>query len=252
MERSTGTWKDTSDPCGARSRRHHPVLSFRHAGNSERPPCNRGSAQAADATSPQSTRGRSVVDYAEPLPAFDMHCPIMSMPLAVRTTVASNECPTCMPDEFAGRGGAKAHCGGRGQRSESRADMGWRKLADSRFGPMRRRSLPPERLARLFEVEGVHFFSLQKDGPRAPEEFPLHFMGTEDGFAQTAALISCLDLVVSVDTSIAHLSGALGKPTWLLNRFNPDWRWLIGRRDSPWYPTMRLYEQRLPGDWDLS
>lgn len=68
-------------------------------------------------------------------------------------------------------------------------------------------------------------------------------------FADTAALVANLDLVISVDTSVAHLAGALGKPVWLLDRFNSCWRWLVGRHDSPWYPTLRLFRQPRPGDW---
>lgn len=69
-------------------------------------------------------------------------------------------------------------------------------------------------------------------------------------FADTAALIANLDLVITVDTSVAHLAGALGKPTWVLLPTNPDWRWLTDRPDSPWYPTMRLFRQQSPGDWE--
>ena len=68
-------------------------------------------------------------------------------------------------------------------------------------------------------------------------------------FADTAALIAQLDLVISVDTCVAHLAGALGRPVWLLNRINTDWRWLLGRDDSPWYPSMRIFRQTVPGDW---
>ena len=68
-------------------------------------------------------------------------------------------------------------------------------------------------------------------------------------FADTAALMDNLDLVISVCTSTAHLAGALGKPVWLLNRFDTDWRWFLDRDDSPWYPTMRLFRQPRPGDW---
>ena len=68
-------------------------------------------------------------------------------------------------------------------------------------------------------------------------------------FADTAALVEALDLVVSVDTSVVHLAGALGKPIWVLNRFDQCWRWLTGRTDSPWYPSARLFQQRTPGDW---
>jgi ADP-heptose:LPS heptosyltransferase len=71
-----------------------------------------------------------------------------------------------------------------------------------------------------------------------------------DDFADTAALAEALDLVISVDTSVAHLAGAMGKPVWLLNRFDNCWRWLIDRDDSPWYPTLRQFRQSTPGDWD--
>jgi hypothetical protein len=69
-------------------------------------------------------------------------------------------------------------------------------------------------------------------------------------FVNTAALCECMDVVISVDTSLAHLSGALGQRTWVLLPFNPDWRWLLGRDDSPWYPTARLYRQETVGDWN--
>jgi len=69
-------------------------------------------------------------------------------------------------------------------------------------------------------------------------------------FSETAALVSLMDLVIAVDTSVAHLAGAMGKPVWLLLPFNPDWRWLLDRRDSPWYPTIRLFRQPATGDWD--
>ena len=69
-------------------------------------------------------------------------------------------------------------------------------------------------------------------------------------FADTAAIISNLDLIISVDTSVAHLAGALGKETWILLPFSPDWRWLTKRDDSPWYPVMRLFRQASSGDWD--
>src|ERR1700722_9045703 len=114
----------------------------------------------------------------------------------------------------------------------------------------RRRSIAPDLLAPLFELPGLQFFSLQKDGPAPPKHFPLmNFMDEMEDFADTAALIANLDLIISVDTSVAHLAGALGKPVWLLDRFDGCWRWLVGRRDSPWYPGLRLYRQPRPGDW---
>jgi hypothetical protein len=108
----------------------------------------------------------------------------------------------------------------------------------------------PDQLAPLFDLAGVHFFSLQKEGPPAPKHFPLtDFMDEIEDFADTAALIANLDLVISVDTAVVHLAAALGKPVWMLDRFRPCWRWLTDREDSPWYPTLRLFRQPSPGDW---
>ena len=74
--------------------------------------------------------------------------------------------------------------------------------------------------------------------------------GAFGDFSDTAAFMDNLDLVITVDTAAAHLAGALGKPVWILNRFDTDWRWLLERTDSPWYPTARLFRQDKPGDWD--
>ncbi len=101
----------------------------------------------------------------------------------------------------------------------------------------------------------MSFFSLQKE-PREGEfaasglaERLVDLASFIGDFADTAAAVSCLDLVISIDTAVAHLAGALAKPVWTLLIFAPDWRWLIGRADSPWYPTMRLYRQPASGDW---
>jgi hypothetical protein len=100
------------------------------------------------------------------------------------------------------------------------------------------------------DIGGIQFYSLQKDGPGASKELGLiDLMDECRDFVDTAALICNLDLVISVDTSVAHLAGALGKPVWLLNRFDGCWRWLQDREDSPWYPTMRLFRQPSPSDW---
>jgi hypothetical protein len=106
--------------------------------------------------------------------------------------------------------------------------------------------LPPE-----FE-----YFCLQKDVRDADRAalisspFIVSFDDNLLDFVNTAALCECMDVVVSVDTSLAHLSGALGQRTWILLPFNPDWRWLLDRDDSPWYPTARLYRQKTVGDWN--
>jgi ADP-heptose:LPS heptosyltransferase len=110
------------------------------------------------------------------------------------------------------------------------------------------------RLAPLFR-SGDIWVSLQKE-VRDRDQAALHASGLIDltsdldDFADTAALISALDLVIAVDTSVAHLAAALGKPVWLMVPFSPDFRWLLDRADSPWYPSMRLMRQKRPGDWD--
>jgi hypothetical protein len=106
----------------------------------------------------------------------------------------------------------------------------------------------------LWEVPGVSWFSLQV-GERSDDISSLAGVKIADlspwlvDFAETAAAVCHLDLVISVDTSVAHLAGALGRPTWLLLRDPPEWRWLLAREDSPWYPTARLFRQRCAGDW---
>jgi len=196
-----------------------------------------------------------LVAQGEALPQFDLHCPMLSMPLALGTTVTTT--PGNVPYLRADAAQAAAWrtrlaaLENRGPR----IGLAWagnpRKhiLATAAIG--RRRSIAPDRLAPLFELPGPHFFSLQKDGPAAPAHFPLTDFMTEMGdFADTAALVANLDLIISVDTSVVHLAGALAKPVWLLDRFDSCWRWLVGRRDSPWYPGLRLYRQPQPGDWD--
>lgn len=113
------------------------------------------------------------------------------------------------------------------------------------------RSMPANRLAPLAEVNGISLISLQKLGRTAPpDDLKLLDLTTElMDFSDTAALIANLDLVITVDTAIAHLAGAMGKPVWILLPSVPDWRWMLGRDDSPWYPNARLFRQEVPGDW---
>jgi Tfp pilus assembly protein PilF len=112
----------------------------------------------------------------------------------------------------------------------------------------RQRSIPAARLTALAGVPGVSFVSLQP-GAVTPFEMADHTHELTD-FAATAALIEALDLVVAVDSAVAHLAGALGRPVWLLNRYAPDWRWMLGRADSPWYPSLRQFRQTVAGDWE--
>ncbi len=196
-----------------------------------------------------------VVAYGEALPEHDLHCPMMSLPLALRTTL--DTIPAGAPylhadadrsAEWQRRLAAPDH-------AKPRVGVLW---AGNSHGAKlrlalldRRRSIAPARLAPILGVPGVQFFGLQKDGPEAPVDFPLIDVMSEMGdFADTAALVSTLDLVIAVDSAVAHLAGALGRPVWLMDRFDPCWRWLVGRSDSPWYPTLRIVRQFAPGDWD--
>jgi len=119
----------------------------------------------------------------------------------------------------------------------------------------RQRSLPLGEFAPVAAVEGVHLVSLQKGYGTEQlkalgDRFPVTDLGSRlKTFMDTAALLMILDLVVTVDTACAHLAGALGVPVWIALPFNPDWRWLLGREDSPWYPTARLFRQTTPGAW---
>jgi ADP-heptose:LPS heptosyltransferase len=117
------------------------------------------------------------------------------------------------------------------------------------------RSISLRALSRILDVDAT-FVSLQKDPKPDDDEALLELTDIIDltagltDFAETAALLRCLDLVITVDTSVAHLAGALGCPTWILLPHTPDWRWLLGRDDSPWCPTIRLFRQPKPRDYD--
>ena len=196
-----------------------------------------------------------VVGRGEELPDFDLHCPMLSLPLALGTTVTTIPAAASYlhadPLQVAAWRTRLAAMANQGPR----IGLAWAgnpcRHSPALAAVDRRRSIAPERLAPLFDLPGVQFFSLQKGGPAAPGHVPLtDCMDEMADFADTAALIANLDLVISVDTAVAHLAAALGKPVWLLDRFDPCWRWLTGRRDSPWYPTLRLYRQPRPGDWE--
>jgi hypothetical protein len=109
-----------------------------------------------------------------------------------------------------------------------------------------RRSIPLPSIRSLWNMEGVTWFSLQKESTAGP---PLVELPARDTLDDTAAFIAELDLVVTVDTSIAHLAGALAAPTWVLLPHAADWRWQLAHDRTPWYPTMRLFRQHAPGDW---
>jgi ADP-heptose:LPS heptosyltransferase len=123
-----------------------------------------------------------------------------------------------------------------------------------KFGNDRRRSLRLEQFAPLAEIPGLTLFSLQR-GAYAEQlkaaSFSIQTLKPEfNEIADTAAIIRNLDLVISADTMPAHLAGALGAPVWTVLPFSPDWRWMLDSEQTPWYPTMRLFRQPRPGDWE--
>lgn len=191
-----------------------------------------------------------VVGKGTMLPPFDFHIPLLSLPLAFDTIVATvpAEVPYLVPPaelrdkwarHFADISGLKVGLVWAG-RPEHRRDH--------------ERSLSLDLLTPLGRIPGVRFFSLQM-GPKAAElesprvGFAVEPLGLFEDFADTAAAITQLDLVISVDTSVSHLTGALGRPNWVLLTAVPDWRWLLEREDCPWYPLTRLFRQPVPGDW---
>jgi Tfp pilus assembly protein PilF len=197
-----------------------------------------------------------VVATGEALPPFDLQCPMLSLPLAMGTTTLA-AIPGSVPYLHADAAQAAAWSARLAamEKPGLRVGLVWagssRKDQPAAAAIDRRRSMAPDRLAPLFALPGLHFVSLQKDGPAAPAAFRLtDVMEAMGDFADTAALIAVLDLVISVDTAVAHLAAALGKPVWLLDRSDPCWRWLQGRRDSPWYPNLTLFRQPDAGNWD--
>ena len=199
-----------------------------------------------------------VVAWGDGLPPFDLHCPLMSLPLAFGTTLDTIPAgtPYLSADPALAANWQERLVGLDGLRIGLVWAGGQRLNFPVLVAVDRRRSIALKALAPLGEVSGVSFVSLQKDAPAAQAADPPHGLMLHDftadlhDFEDTAALIVNLDLVISVDTSVAHLAGALGKPVWLLNRFDTDWRWLLNRDDSPWYPTLRQFRQPRPGDWN--
>jgi tetratricopeptide (TPR) repeat protein len=192
---------------------------------------------------------------------FDFHCPLMSLPLGFRTTLAT--IPARIPYLYADHARIDAWTHHINQRRKFRVGLVWSsgvRPNEAHQADLNRRNVP---LVKLRELENPHidFYSLQKGQPAESELaqtnvdtlLDLAIFNRADllhDFADTAALIEHLDLVISVDTATAHLAGALGKPVWILLCFNACWRWLQNRADSPWYPTARLYRQTCDGDWD--
>lgn len=193
-----------------------------------------------------------LVEAGSALPAFDVHLPLLSLPRVFRTrldSIPANAPYLLPPDDFhSALDSALASCQGR-----QRVGVVWAGRETHRNDT--NRSCPLACFVELAERLGLTLFSLQK-GPRSlagidtPAGFPITDLSAHlDDFYDTALAIMRLDLVITVDTSVAHLAGALGRPVWVLLPFLPDWRWLLDREDSPWYPSMRLFRQATPGDW---
>ena len=192
----------------------------------------------------------SVVDLKSPAETHDYWTFLLSLPLHARTELTS--IPAQRPYLFADAARVAAH-GPLAASEGLRIGLVWRgNPGHSNDGD---RSLPSlDVLSPLWSIERARFFSLQKSKtplPAIPDRLPLVDLAPLiDDCADTAALLSQLDLLISVDTAVAHLAGALGVPCWiLLPCFKTDWRWLSGRSDSPWYPRTRLFRQTRRGDW---
>jgi hypothetical protein len=195
----------------------------------------------------------TLVDDEDKSLSFDVHCPLLSLPLAFRTDLDTipNQIPYLHAeperiDRWAGTiGRGKLTIGICWQGSVRRFDRG--------------RSFSIEEFSGISKLSGVHLISLHKGAGESqldalPEGMAVETLGPDfdtgsDAFLDTAAVMACCDLVITSDTAIAHLAGALGRPVWVALRHVPDWRWLLDRPDSPWYPTMRLFRQTEDGNW---
>jgi tetratricopeptide (TPR) repeat protein len=191
-----------------------------------------------------------MVISGDAIPRVDWQCPLLSLPLAFGTTLDTIPAPVpylSVPEKALQKVAAVGW-----PAVGLRVGLAW---AGNPTHPRDRyRSITLSFLEPLLRLQGVHFFSLQM-GPVAAELAATPVPITDlshaiHDMADTAALIAHLDLVIAVDTSVVHLAGALGKPVWVLLPIAPDWRWLLGRQDSPWYPTMRLFRQSRFGDWE--
>jgi hypothetical protein len=193
-----------------------------------------------------------VVACGAPLPAFDVHCPMGSLPHALKTE------PATIPADIPYLTASTERIAKWRERIERlpspRIAIAWSGRAT--HANDRNRSLALARLEPLLALDGASFVSIQRelrgaDGETLARVPRLVHVGDDlDDFDDTAAVVSLVDLVISVDTSVVHLAAALGRPTWILLPFWPDWRWMLDRADSPWYPTARLFRQSAPGDWD--
>ncbi|NWF97987.1 MAG: tetratricopeptide repeat protein [Nitrospirae bacterium] len=189
----------------------------------------------------------NILTFGEKIPDFDLHCPILSLPYIFKTTIENipSNIPYLFPDKtIINKWAEKIHSDNNNKLKIGIAWSGRNHVHNiNLFAP-------------LSDINEVTFFSLQKGEAASQALNPPNGMKIIDysdqitDFLDTAGIIMNLDLVISIDTSVAHLAGALGKNVWTLLTYVPDWRWLLNRKDSPWYPTMRLFRQKSIGNWN--
>ena len=191
-----------------------------------------------------------LVAKGETIPHFDVHCPIMSLPLAFKTTMEA--IPAKVPYLAVSKNIIEKW---RSKLIGTEIKVGVAWAGNPNYPQDLDRSILLKNIMPILGVKGARYFSLQKDlrlGDREILDVNSQIVRLDqeiNDFQDTAAIMMSLDLVLSSDTSIAHLAGALSRPIWVLLPFNPDWRWLLDRVDSPWYPTARLFRQTNRGDW---
>lgn len=195
----------------------------------------------------------SITVKGDPVPEFDMYCPLMSMPYIFKTTLQT--IPAKIPYLFADTARVTQWQQRFSQSSKRKVGLAW--SGSIKHENDAQRSIPLQALSALLgQVEQVEWHSLHKeyrlqDQAAINQHAHLIHHGNElNDFADTAALIECLDLVITVDTSVAHLAGALGKPVWILLPFAPDYRWGLQQPQTPWYPTARLFRQTSYANWE--
>ena len=192
----------------------------------------------------------TLIEQGRQLPDFDLHCPLLSLPLAFKTTVAT--IPAAIPYLDSDTKKQAIWHKRLGAKTKPRVGLAW--SGSTLHKNDVNRSIPLSLFASLLELP-IEFHALQKDIRAEDAVFLANHTGIQThqdellDFSDTAALIAEMDLVISVDTSVAHLAGALAKPVWLLLPYMPDFRWLLDRADSPWYPTATLFRQPVMDDW---
>lgn len=194
----------------------------------------------------------SVIPYGETIPPHDFLIPLLSLPRVLKTTLKT--IPASVP-YLRVPSGAGVTVAGMITRQAGILNIGIAWAGGNLHPNNKRRSCTLEQFRCLLDIPGVRFFSLQKGEPAKElsgfSDRKIVDLGPFLGdFSDTAAAMTALDLIISVDTAAAHLAGGLARPVWLLLPFAPDWRWMLGLDDSPWYPTMRLFRQPVPGDWN--